>query len=280
MDAARLARLAPSNAAKVTNRGGSSPFVIVCDHASNFIPKEYGTLGLDPAELTRHIAWDPGALPVAQRTAAALDAPLVESCISRLVIDCNRPPDAPDLISQISEMTKIPGNQGLDARERTRRIALAHQPFHDLIDGMIAGRLRVGRPTLLVSIHSFTPVFKGIQRPWHIGIIHDDDKRLAAPMIAALKRLDGVTIGVNEPYSPADRVYYTLERHARSRGLPCAMIEIRNDEILEERGQSLWGGRLGDILAELAKSPEYKEEEAETAKADVFDVRQKTSRGK
>ena len=142
MDAARASRLAPSNAAKVTNRKGSSPFVFVCDHASNFIPEEYGTLGLDAADLTRHIAWDPGALPVAQRVAAALDAALVESCISRLVIDCNRPLDAPDLIWEVSETTEIPGNRNLDADERAKRIAHAHAPFHDLIDSVIAERLR------------------------------------------------------------------------------------------------------------------------------------------
>ena len=278
MDAARLARLAPLNAAKVTNRYGSSPFVIVCDHASNFIPEEYGTLGLGPAELTRHIAWDPGALPVAQRISSMLDAPLVESCISRLVIDCNRPVDAPDLIPGISEKTDIPGNRNIGTAERSRRIALAHQPFHDLIDDIVAERLRAGRATLLVSVHSFTPVYKSAPRPWQVGIIHDDDTRLATPLLEALRRTE-VIVGVNQPYSPADRVYYTLERHARSRDLPCAMIEIRNNEISGERGQSLWGDRLGEILAGLAGNSEY-EEEAETAKADASDVRQTTSRGR
>jgi predicted N-formylglutamate amidohydrolase len=272
MDAARLARLAPSNAATVTNRHGSSPFVVVCDHASNFLPEEYGTLGLEPAELSRHIAWDPGALPVAQRISEVLDAPLVESCVSRLLIDCNRPLDAPDLIPQISENTEIPGNHNLGAAELARRIALAHQPFHDLIDDLISERLRYGRSTWLVSVHSFTPIYKSVPRPWQVGIIHDDDTRLAMPTVEALQRT-GAVIGINQPYSPADRVYYTLERHARSRGLRCAMIEIRNDEIARERGQSLWGSRLGEILAGVAASSEHRKE-AETAKADVSDVRQ------
>ncbi|MDW6025023.1 N-formylglutamate amidohydrolase [Mesorhizobium sp. BAC0120] len=258
MDAARLARLAPSNAAKVTNPHGSSPFVVVCDHASNSLPEEYGTLGLEPAELSRHIAWDPGALPVAQRISAMLDAPLVESCVSRLLIDCNRPLDAPDLIPEISENTEIPGNRNLGAAERARRIALAHQPFHDLIDDVISERQRSGSPTWLVSVHSYTPIYKSVSRPWQVGIIHDDDTRLATPMIEALQRT-GVVIGINQPYSPSDRVYYTLERHARSRGLPCAMIEIRNDEISGQKGHSIWGSRLGEILAGLAGSAEYKE---------------------
>jgi predicted N-formylglutamate amidohydrolase len=279
MDAAQPARLAPSNAVKVSNRQGSSPFVIVCDHASNFIPQEYGTLGLDASELTRHIAWDPGALPVSQRLSAVLDAPLVESCISRLVTDCNRPLDAPDLIVTMSETTEVPGNRDLTADERARRIALAHKPFHDTIDAVIAERLDSGRPAWLVSVHSFTPVYRLVPRPWQIGIIHDDDVRLAGPMIEALQ-LTGAIVGSNEPYSPADRVYYTLQRHARSRGLPCAMIEIRNDEIGEEKGQSVWAGRLGEILAALVGSQEYREREAETAKADAANVRHKTSRGR
>lgn len=151
MHAARLARLAPTDAAKATNRCGASPLVIVCDHASNLVPPEYGTLGLDPAELTRHIAWDPGALPVARRMADILDATLVESCISRLVIDCNRPLDAPDLIWEVSETTEVPGNRNLGAGERARRVALAHRPYHDLIDAVVAERLSAGRGTALVS---------------------------------------------------------------------------------------------------------------------------------
>jgi predicted N-formylglutamate amidohydrolase len=251
MDAAQPARLAPSNAAKVTNRYGSSPFVIICDHASNVIPQEYGTLGLDAAELTRHIAWDPGALPVSRRLSSALDAPLVESCISRLVIDCNRPLDSPDLIATVSETTEVPGNRGLDAAERARRIALAHEPFHDAIDAVVTERLHAACPAWLVSIHSFTPVYKLVPRPWHVGVIHDGDIRLAEPIIGALRRT-GAVVGDNEPYSPADRVYYTLERHARARGLPCAMIEIRNDEIRDQAGQWKWADILGRLLARLA----------------------------
>ena len=196
------------------------------------------------AELKRHIAWDPGALPVAERMAAALDAVLVQSCVSRLVIDCNRPLDAPDLIPAVSETTEIPGNRNLGGDERASRIALAHAPFHDAIDGVVAERLKAGRPTRIVSVHSFNPTYKNVRRPWHIGIIHDDDRRLAEPLIEALGAMS-VVVGVNEPYSPADRVYYTLERHARSRGLPCAMIEIRNDEIENIEQQKEWAGPPG-----------------------------------
>ena len=249
MDAARL-RHASSGSARVTNREGRSPLVIVCDHASNVIPAEYGTLGLDAAELERHIAWDPGALPVAERMAAALDAVLVQSCVSRLVIDCNRPLDAPDLIPPVSETTEIPGNRNLTSDERARRVAVAHAPFHDAIDDVVSERLKAGRQTRIVSVHSFTPVYKGVRRPWHIGIIHDEDRRLAQPLIEALQAMS-VVVGVNEPYSPADRVYYTLQRHARSRGLPCAMIELRNDEIENTEQQKEWAGRLAGIFAAM-----------------------------
>lgn len=241
-------------AVRVHNPEGRSPYVLVCDHASNFLPPEFGTLGLSPADLTRHIAWDPGALPVALQMAEALDAPLVHSCISRLVIDCNRPLDAGNLFWTVSEDTVIPGNQNIDVTERGRRIALAYDPFHDAIDRLIEKRLVAGQATWVVSVHSFTPVYNGVARPWHIGIIHDEDERLAAPMIAALKREHGVTVGVNEPYSPADKVYFTLEKHARSRGLACAMIEIRNDEIGDEAGQRKWGERLAGILDGIGRT--------------------------
>ena len=251
MGKGQVALRAMSNAVRITNREGQSPFVIVCDHASNHLPANYGMLGLDAFEIMRHIAWDPGALPVAQSLAEGLDATLVEACVSRLVIDCNRPLAAHDLIPEISETTSIPGNAAITATQREARIALSWRPFHDTIDEIVSERIRKGRETRLVSVHSFTPVYKGVSRPWHIGVIHDEDSRLATPLVAALQALDGVTVGVNEPYSPADRVYFTLEHHGRSRGIPCAMIEIRNDEISTQTGQRKWADLLKGIFAEL-----------------------------
>ncbi|RWL80753.1 MAG: N-formylglutamate amidohydrolase [Mesorhizobium sp.] len=251
MEKARPASLATSETVRVTNPGGLSPFVFTCDHASNFLPAEFGTLGLPAEDLSRHIAWDPGALPVASRMAEALDATLVETRVSRLVIDCNRPLDAPDLVPPVSETTVIPGNAGLSEKQRAARIDLAWRPFHDAISQIVDRRLARGQETRLVSVHSFTPVYKGKSRPWHIGIIHDDDRRLAAPLISALQRFSGVTVGINEPYSPTDRVYFTLERHARPRGLACAMIEIRNDEIAGETGQRKWADLLTGIFSNV-----------------------------
>lgn len=238
----------------VSNEGGSSAFVFLCDHASNFLPAEYGTLGLPAAAMERHIAWDPGALPVARTLSKRLDAALVESRVSRLAIDCNRPLDAPDLISPISENTLVPGNQDLSQAEREERIALSWQPFHEAVSGLVDRRLRAGRETWLVSIHSFTPIYKGVSRPWEIGVIHDSDDRLATPLIAELKAPKRFNVGVNQPYSPGDRVYFTLERHGRSRGLPCAMIEIRNDEISGEMEQRKWAELLARILGSIRLS--------------------------
>jgi predicted N-formylglutamate amidohydrolase len=236
---------------RVTNRGGTSPYVVICDHASNFIPPAFADLGLQKTELDRHIAWDPGAAPVARHIAGMLDATLVESCISRLVIDCNRPLHAPDLISAVSETTVIPGNEDLSPAARQERIACSWQPFHETLDAVIGERLEKGLETRLVTIHSFTPVYKGVSRPWHIGIIHDEDERIAAPLLKALRAVPGITVGANEPYSPSHLVYFTLERHARAKGLACAMVEIRNDIIADEAGQSRWAELLAAILPNI-----------------------------
>lgn len=243
--------VATQDSVRVSNRGGSGAYVLTCDHASNFMPPEYGALGLSEAELARHIAWDPGALAVARRMAEAMDATLVETCISRLVLDCNRPLDAPDLVPPVSETTPIPGNQQLTPQERQARVDRCWKPFHDTVDAVVRERLARGQETRLVSVHSFNPVYKGVSRPWQIGIIHDEDTRLARPLIASLEAVAGLSVAANQPYSPADLVYFTLERHARSRGLPCAMIEIRNDEVADAAGQRKWAQLLAALLSRI-----------------------------
>jgi len=243
------AQVDPAEAAKVSNARGGSPYIVVCDHASNFMPARFERLGLQAADLHRHIAWDPGALPVAQRLAELLDAPLVESCLSRLLIDCNRPLGAPDLIPAVSETTEVPGNRNLSGAAVAERVALAYEPFHAAISALVDERLAQGAEARLVSIHSFTPVYKGTPRPWHIGVIHDGDERLSAALLEQLRREPGIVVGDNEPYSPADRVYFTLERHARSHGMPCVMVELRNDQIADAAGQRVWAAKLAGILA-------------------------------
>lgn len=251
-------------AARIVDRDGASPWIVVCDHASNFVPPELRGLGLAPEDLRRHIAWDPGALPVARALARRLGAALVESCVSRLVVDCNRPLDAPDLIAEVSETTVIPGNAGLSQADRARRVAISHAPFHAALDALVEDRVKSGRAVALLAIHSFTPVYRGVARPWHVGVIHDEDERVAGALIAGLRSIAGIEVGVNRPYSPADRVYYTLERHARSRGLPCAMIEIRNDEIGDATAQELWAERLAAALPGIEEpGPENGEATAE-----------------
>lgn len=239
---------------RVTNPSGTSPYVLTCDHASNFMPEGFGTLGLPAEDFERHIAWDPGALAVARGMAEALDATLIETGVSRLVIDCNRPLDAHNLIPETSETTTIPGNAGLSESERQARIELAWRPFHDTVAATVEARQAAGRETRLVSVHSFTPVYFGKQRPWHIGIIHDGDERIAAPLLRALNGVAGIVVGDNEPYSPADLVYFTLEKHARSRGLACAMIEIRNDAIATGADQARWARLLAAMLDKLEVS--------------------------
>jgi predicted N-formylglutamate amidohydrolase len=222
--------------------------VILCDHASNRIPEAFQSFGFAENALGSHIAWDPGALAVARLLSAKLDAPLVWPDASRLIIDCNRAADAPSLIVTQSEGRPVPANRGLSDEERSRRLANIHAPFHDAIDACLTRRMSSRRPTALVAIHSFTPVYFGKARPWQVGILFDEDRRLADLLIGGLEADRALTVGVNQPYSPADGVYYTLGRHARPWGLPAAMVEIRNDEIGDAAGQQGWASRLGDIL--------------------------------
>jgi predicted N-formylglutamate amidohydrolase len=243
-------QIGPADPAVVENRDGGGRFVILCDHASNFIPPEYASLGLGATERTAHIAWDPGAIEVARELARKLDAPLVYATVSRLVVDCNRPPDAPDLIAATSETTAIPGNAAVSDAERRRRIGTVHAPYHAAIDKLIGERVAAGRGAALIAIHSYTPIYRGVPRPWEVGVIFDRDRRIADPLIAALKT-EGLKVGVNEPYSPADRVYYTLARHAEARGLAPAMIEIRNDLIASADQQRDWARLLARMLGGL-----------------------------
>lgn len=236
--------------AAVDRRDGGGSFLIVCDHASNDMPSEFGGLGLGAADLLRHIAWDPGALGVAQRMSERLDAPLVRSLASRLLIDCNRPLDAPDLIAVTSESTSIPGNANLTPDQWQERITRFYNPFHEMIEDVLRSKLFRGGKPGLIAVHSFTPVYNGVARPWEIGIIHDEDSAWALGMVDYIRSHTGFTVGVNEPYAPKDRVYFTLERHARSRNLPAVMIEVRNNEITTADQQAWWG----DLLADAAKA--------------------------
>lgn len=237
------------------NTDGRGSAVLVCDHASSRVPKQLGTLGLEPDLLTDHIGWDPGAAGVARRLAAQLDCPLVLSGYSRLVIDCNRPLGHADSIAERSAGLSIPGNVGLSPLERSIRIDALFRPYHDAIAGLLDRRSH--RPTLLISIHSFTPVLNGQLRPWHIGISHWRNPRLAALLLGALRRTGDFTIGDNEPYPIENHIDYTIPWHGEGRGLPSVMIEIRQDQLLTSADATAWAGRLAaayrHIEAELPR---------------------------
>ncbi len=233
------------------NPDGRGPFVILCDHASSFFPADYDGLGLTEDQKRSHIAWDPGALQVARRMSDRLDAPLLWPGISRLIVDCNRSHDAPDLIPESGEGEPVPGNAALSPDERRERIERYHAPYHLAIDELLNLRAERGQANALVAVHSYTPVFFGQSRPWPIGIIFDKDRNLADHVIADLKTDLNLNIGVNEPYSPADGVYHTLSTHGDRRALPSVMIEIRSDEISSDKECVYWADRLSNILASV-----------------------------
>jgi predicted N-formylglutamate amidohydrolase len=239
---------------EVENPEGPGPFVILCDHASNRIPQQFDSAGIDSAMLDLHIAWDPGALAVSRRLSASLNAPLIWPDASRLLIDCNRALDASSLIVAETERGPVGANRDLGREERTRRIDTIHVPYHDAIDACLSHRADAGLGSALVAIHSFTPIFFGRPRPWQIGIVFGEDRRLADLLIRDLQSDPALAIGINEPYSPADNVYYTVDRHSRPRHLPAAMIEIRNDEIADEAGARAWADRLAKILLAADRS--------------------------
>ena len=240
------ARLRERSLIVAENPDGSGPFVFVCDHASNRIPKEFASFGFAEDALATHIAWDPGALGVARHLSARFDAPLFWPDVSRLVLDCNRAPNAKSLIVTESEGRPVPANHALSDAERSRRLESIHTPYHAAIDSCLRRRRQ---PTALIAIHSYTPIYFGKARPWQVGIVFAEDRRMADLLIRGLTADSALTVGINEPYSPADQVYYTVERHSSAHGLPAAMIEIRNDEIGDEAGQRKWAARLADILS-------------------------------
>lgn len=228
--------------------------LLLCDHAENRLPPEYGTLGLPASEFQRHIAYDPGAAAVTRGLATRLGAPAVLSTFSRLLIDANRGADDPTLIMRLSDRSIIPGNAAVDARERASRVARFHAPYHTAIATTIERSLADGVTPAIVSIHSFTPVWRGALRPWHAGILWSDDPRLATPLIEALRMDASLVVGDNEPYSGA-LANDTLDRHATRRGLASVLIEIRQDLISDDPGVAGWVDRLAPIIERLNRQP-------------------------
>jgi predicted N-formylglutamate amidohydrolase len=229
-------------------RQGTSNFVIVVDHAGRRLPRALGDLGLPPAELERHIAWDIGALAVAQRMAAALDAPLVAQNYSRLVIDCNRDPKVASSIPTVGESIAIPGNTGLSEVEAEARRTAIFEPYHAHVAALLDERIAAGRPTILVAQHSMTDVFKGVRREMHAAVLYNRDRRFAGLVLEELRREPGLVVGDNEPYFVSDETDYTVPRHGERRGLPHVEIEIRQDLIGDAAGQDEWARRIVRVL--------------------------------
>ncbi len=233
------------------NPAGRSPFLLTCDHYGRLIPRPLGDLGLPAEELTRHIAWDVGIAGVAEALSNHLDAHLIAQRYSRLVIDCNRPPHAASSIPLISEATTISGNEGLSRQVTEARQQAIFDPYHERIDEIIDRRLHEGLPTVLVSLHSFTPVYAGIARPWHIGTLYHRDTVLPPLLLKSLRAEGDLVVGDNEPYAVSDETDYTIPVHGERRGLMNTGIEIRQDLISDQAGEKSWADRLARILAEV-----------------------------
>ena len=235
---------------RVLRESGGSPFFLAADHAGRTIPRRLGTLGLPEGERARHIAWDIGIAGVTERLSAALDATAVFQPYSRLVIDCNRGPGVDSSIPIVSETTEIPGNRDLSSDERAARQREIFEPYHARIQALLDARAGAGRRTILVAMHSFTPVFKGIARPMHVGVLYNRDPRLARILLALLRAEGDLQIGDNAPYSVSDSTDYAIPVHGERRGLAHAEIELRQDLIADAAGQESWAARLSRVLRE------------------------------
>ena len=233
--------------AAVVNPDGASPFVLIGDHGGRRVPQALAQLGLPEAELGRHIGWDIGVTALGEALSARLDAVFVHQRYSRLVIDCNRAPDAADAMPEVSDGTVVPGNRDLSAAARARRVEAVHRPYHATIAHLLTTRHGAGRPAL-VALHSFTPVMKGFARPWHCGILHDGaNEALGLELLKLLKSEGDLVVGDNQPYA-MDGIDYTVPRHAFALRLPYAEIEVRQDPLADATGIAHWADRLARLL--------------------------------
>jgi predicted N-formylglutamate amidohydrolase len=236
------------NPVTLENESGDSVFFLTCEHAGRAFPRRLGGLGLPEAETLRHIAWDIGIGAVGRELSLLLNAAVILQTYSRLVIDCNRDPKVPSSIPEISEDTEIPGNRTLDESDRAARVDAIFRPYHNAIAAALDRRAAANRASVLVALHSFTPVFKGVPRPWQVAVLFNRDPRLAHAL-AELLRADGsLMIGENEPYRVSDLTDYTVPVHGERRGLPHVEIEIRQDLITDPSGQREWAERLARLL--------------------------------
>jgi len=232
---------------------GKSPYVMTADHAGRAIPRVLGSLGLAVRDLDRHIAWDIGIAGVAEKLAERLDAFAILQNYSRLVIDCNRTPGTAQSIVVASENTLVAGNMGLSVGEAEARADAIFHPYHNRIRAELDGRLALARPTVLVALHSFTPVYLGVARPWHLGVLYHRDHRLGHLLLNRARREPDLVVGDNQPYAVSDTTDYGIPVHGEQRGIAHVELEIRQDLIADDTGQQLWAARLAQWLAEAMK---------------------------
>lgn len=235
----------------VENTDGRAPVLVTCDHASNFIPQSLNDLGLEQPDLERHIAYDIGALGLSKAIAGKLDAPLIYSGYSRLVIDPNRHLSDPSCIPIVSEGTEIPGNHPLDQDQRQVRIDELFLPYHDKFAQALDEFQAKGVHPVILAIHTFTQVYHGVKRPWHTGVMWDTDARMALPFIDNLNSRGDLIVGDNQPYTAIDPLGYAFDIHARKRGLPHLFIEVRQDLVLDEIGVMRWATIIHQALEPL-----------------------------
>lgn len=233
---------------RVVRPTGRSALLLTADHAGRAIPRRLARLGLSDAVLDTHVAWDLGVAGLSQRLSACLDAFLIQHNYSRLVIDANRPPEAPDSIVSRSEHTTIAANRNLSVAERQQRVAELFHPYHQRIGAELDARTRRAQPTVLVTLHSFTPVHAGVRRPWHAGVLYGRDGRLGRRMLQLLSAERGLQVGDNEPYAVNDASDFTVVVHGERRRIPHVELEIRQDLLATEAGQREWAERLASLL--------------------------------
>lgn len=227
---------------------GASPFFFTCDHGGRVIPRALGDLGVSEAERRRHIAWDIGVAELGKRLAGKLDAFLITQTYSRLVIDCNRRPGSPQSIVTVSEHTAIPGNVGLSAEDRAARADEIFHPYHDRIVRELDARAGRDQDTVLVTLHSFTPVYMGSARAMQAGVLYNRDARLGHALLAELRAEGDLVVGDNEPYAATEATDYALVVHGERRGLINVEVEVRQDLIEQPAGQEAWASRLARVL--------------------------------
>lgn len=243
---------------EVVNGDADSDTLLVCDHASRTVPPELHDLGLDDATLRRHIAYDIGAGDVTRRLAALLDCPAVLCGTSRLVIDCNRPHDDPTSIPPVSDGVFIPGNQDITDAERQRRIDAYFWPYQGAVEARLKDMLAAGKVPAVVSIHSFTPVFGGFERPWHVAMLSSRDRRMTEPLLRAMAQDPALVVGDNEPYSGWDPAGYAIHVYGTGMGLPTAVFEIRQDLIDTHHGAEAWAYRLAAVLRPVLQDAQHR----------------------